>query len=216
MVDIAVFLIVLTCVAFAARLLHIHMGLGRDEGRFVQTALRLGLRQVPDLPAVMGRVGALLQPEGGDGAVLWKPGPAFALSVGRREAFLFEWSHPDARFRRAYVVLGPRAPHLLASPRRRFTILEEYEEPTGAIGFPEDPPFSRTFWVWGADPVAIRLFLGPELRRFLLAYRRGWRFHAGPEGAALSRWGRTPPSEWPQMRAILERLAAVVEAAARR
>lgn len=183
-----------------------------------EVALRLGLCQVADLPRVTARVRELLQPpDDVVGVVNEKPELAFTFNVGKHDAFLYEWSYGLRAgeysahvYQRAYVMLGYGAPHLRAVP----TAL--YGKPAKPIEFPEDRTFAKRFWVEGADVGAVRHYLRPGLRRFLLAQGGGWRFHAGPEGVALIARGRTRPAEVAQVRLILERLAAVAEDWARR
>lgn len=117
-------------------------------------------------------------------------------------------------YQRAYVVLGPGAPFLRVMPRGIRGLGERLDhQPWRPIEFPQDRSFSRAFWVEGGDEGAIRSYLEPGRRRFLLRHARGWRFNAGPEGVALLRRGRTPRGEWPRVALILERLATAVEAA---
>jgi hypothetical protein len=159
--------------------------------------------------------------------ILWKPGPVFSLSVRGRVAFLYELRYATAlqgeygptghghNYQRAYVVLGAGAPFLRAMPRGILSLRERLDgyRPASPISFPQDRSFSEAFWVEGTDESAIRCFLEPQLRAFLLAHARGWRFNAGPEGVALVHRGRTPRAEMSRAALILERLASATETA---
>lgn len=190
--------------------------------------MRQGLPTVPDVHAVLKRVCLLLEPPG-EPVQDDRSGLAFALRVGGRDGFYIDWSYnvhgPEGLTHvpmRAYIVLGP-GPHLRVAPKNVFG------EPADHIEFPEDPRFSKTFWVEGQDEQACRRFLGPELRQLLLAVNADpeewwspalgafglggpWTLNAGPEGVVLVRAGRTPTAEVSHIRNNLERLVAATEA----
>ncbi|MBI2458847.1 MAG: hypothetical protein HYV46_22295 [candidate division NC10 bacterium] len=190
----------------------------RRTADLAQAMQRQGFQPVPDAVQTLRRVQPLLHPldylsENEKG------GSAFSWNVGGRDAFFLEWSYDSpgglhgSSFQvdqRAYVTLGPGAPYLRALPKVIFG------KPASPIGIDEDRAFSRTFWVEGTDREAIRRYLGPELREFLVVRGNPWRFHAGPEGVALVCRGRASSAETSRIRATLERLATVTEAAARR
>ncbi len=191
-------------------------------------AVRQGLRLVPDseIPLVTQRVQELIQPLPHAHVNLWRPGPIFTMSVEGRAAFLYELRYATAligefgptghghNYQRAYVILGAGAPFLRAMPKGILSLRERLDgyRPASSIAFPQDRPFSGAFWVEGADEVAIRSYLGPQLRHFLLAHAKGWRFNAGPEGVALLHCGRTPSREMSRVAVTLERLAVAAEA----
>ena len=187
----------------------------------VETTSQIGLRPVPDLLTVTGRVFTLLQPLAHE-----KPEMAFPLSVGGHDAFLYEWWSATGdvqagygahtiHYHHAYIVLGPGAPYLRVTPKGLFpNPADEFGGPD--IGTAEDPDFYKTFRVQGTDEGDIRRYLGGELRRFLLAQGTGCRFHAGPEGVALVLGGRMHSTEAHHVKGMLEGLATVTESAARR
>lgn len=190
----------------------------RHTTDLAQAMLRQGFQPVPDVLPVIRRLQRLLQPLDYL-AENEKGGSAFSRRVGGRDAYFIEWSydspggHHGNSFQvdqRAYVVLGPGAPYLRALPKVVFG------KSASPIVISDDRAFSKTFWVEGTDREAIRRYLGPEVRRFLLAQGNPWRFHAGPEGVALMCRGRAPRRESARIRATLERLATLTEAAARR
>lgn len=171
-------------------------------------------------------------------------GPVFSFRIGGHDAYLYEWVYYSPTTegwttieQHAYIVLGLATPYLRLAPKRVFG------KPANTIDFPDDRAFSKAFWVEGTDEVAVRRFLGPDLRKFLLSlfkqWRRdlrwrewrerlsgpsgdtswpmsAWRFHAGPEGVALVLGSRTGSAEAHHIRAMFERLVTVTEAAARR
>jgi hypothetical protein len=191
---------------------------GRNrESRVAQATMRSGLTTVSDLPAVTGRVSALLEPLEPN-----RPERAFSLTVGGRDAFLYEWRTtyggwfgqgarvPD-EYRRAYVIFIPGAPYLRVTPKGLFG------KPANSVDLKaDDRAFARAFHVEGSDEEAIRRYLGPELRRFLLGLSGTWGFLAGTEGVALVAFGQLSETEVPQTASILERLATVAHAASRR
>ncbi len=213
----------------------IYLRRGRKNGErqhdteVAHVAQQQGLHLVREreLPSITKRVHSLLQPPMYGDVLAEKAGPVLFFRVGGRDTFLYEWVYQtltsagrDTLEQVAYIVLGPGAPYLRATPKRLFA------EPSDPIEFPEDPDFSKTFWVEGPDKAAIRRYLGPEFRQFLLTLGRGRRFHAGPEGVALARLPhltghhqagfRASTDEVYEARTILERLAALAEAAGRR
>ena len=179
--------------------------------------LRQGLLPTPDLSSVTNRVCTLLQPLGLD-----RPEVAFSFSGGGREAFLYEWRATYGGWARdeywhGHVILGPRAPSFRVLPKAFLGM------PAHPIDFAEDRRFSKAFWVEGAETSATRLYLGPELRRFLITQGRDWGFRAGPEGVApvqhigkVETRQRLPVPEASVTAASFERLATVTEAAGRR
>ncbi len=187
----------------------------RSETDFRRAMLRQGLLLAPDLSSVTSRVYTLLEPLGPD-----RPEVAFSFSVGGREAFLYEWRTTywaGDEYWHAYVILGPGAPSLRVMSKAFLG------KPPHPIEFAEDRRFSKAFWVEGTETGATRVYLGPALRRFLLAQGKEWGFLGGPEGVALVRHiggvetrQRLPAPEASETAAIFERLAAVTEAAARR
>jgi hypothetical protein len=190
----------------------------RHTADLTQALLRQGFRPLANYLPVLRRLQPLLHPldylsENE------QSGSAFSCGVGSRDALFLAWAydspggHHGSSFQvdqRAYILLGPGAPHLRALPKVIFG------KSASPIHMDDDPAFSRTFWVEGADREAIRRYLGPDLRRFLLARGAPWRFHAGPEGVALLCRGRTPSREAFRIRATLEQMAILTEAAARR
>jgi hypothetical protein len=185
-----------------------------------ESALQQGLRPIPDSegPSITKRVFPLLQRSEHERPADEAHGPTFHLKVAGRDTLYYEWScmwRPGERLvrYRAYIVLGPVVP-ILCVLSKRWSV----EKPADPIYLPEDPAFSEAFWILGNDQASVPRFLGPELRQFLLAEARGkgCRFHAGPEGVALIRKGRASESELAQMKATLERLAGLAEAAAKR
>lgn len=195
----------------------------RAESSAVEHAMarRQGLHLVPDteIPLVTQRVQELIQPLPLllRNASLWKPGPVYSLTVGGRDAFLYELRYTAAysnhNYQRACVVLGAGAPYLRATPRGLLAFRETRDFPAvRCIDFPQDRRFSKAFCVAGTNEVAIRSYLGPQLRQFLLAHAKGWRFNAGPEGVALLHCGRTPSREMSRVAVSLERLAVAAEA----
>lgn len=207
----------------------------RREAVVRQTVLQHGLRPIPDheIPPLAKKI---MWPyrlaDAREELVNEKVERAFSLRVGGREAIFSEWSYGIISsyvfahggghvYQRAYLVLCPGIPDMLIVPKGA------WDEPANSVDFPEDASFSKTFWVEGRDKEAVRRFLGPEMRGFLLLHGPGstlqtilhWTgmtFQAGPEGAALVRNGRTPTTELSQMATILESLAVATEAGARR
>jgi hypothetical protein len=190
----------------------------RHAADLAQAMLRQGFQSVPDVLPVIRRLQRLLQPldylsENEKG------GWAFSSRIGGCDAFFIEWSydspggHHGSSFQvdqRAYILLGQGAPYLRAFPK---VIFGKSATP---IEIGDDRAFSRTYWVEGTDREAVRRYLGLELRRFLLARGSPWRLHVGPEGVALLCRGRAPGREASRIRATLEQLATLTEAAARR
>jgi hypothetical protein len=176
-----------------------------------------------DLRSVTRRIQEILEPIG------WpvgseKSGRAYSLDVGGRAAFFLEVAHdvPTTNVfamvaglraanqeQRAYVVLGSGAPEFTAAPKGVFG------KPGVPVVLAEDRAFARAFWVEGSDERAIRRYLGPELRRFLLDQESPWRLHARPAGVAVVREGRMRTPDQAQVTKTLERLVMAVEAAER-
>lgn len=221
-------IIVVLAVSIPAYLLA--RGVDRKErrARFIESAVEQGFTLVPDveIPTVAKRVRALLQPPVIGHWAREGIGPVFSGRIGGRDVFLYRWTYTTLMNPRrtstsrigstarqlAYIVLGLPAPYIRTWPKAAFG------EPAGAIDFPEDPPFSRAFWVEGPAKGNVRLYLSPALRTFLLSMGAYWRFHAGPEGVALVLYSEKAedPTSVAEMRAIFERLVALAEDAARR
>lgn len=200
----------------------------RDE--IVQAGGGLGLDPVADLPAVTRQVADLLHP-----LQLDRTGRAFSFNVGGQDAFVYEFrsfykaysvrgnfTYDAERYWHAYVIPGLASPHVRVYSKGRFRPSSK-----GTIDFPEDPAFSKDLYVQGKDEGAIRHYLGPDLRRLLLAQSERLHdvwfrnksgmpkiagFHAGPEGVALVISGEISTTEAPQMASIFMKLAAMAEA----
>lgn len=196
----------------------------------VQAGGGLGLDPVADLPAVTRQVTDLLLP-----LQLDRTGRAFSFNVGGQDAFVYEFrsfykaysvrgnfTYNAERYWHAYVIPGLASPYVRVYSKGRFRPSSK-----GTINFPEDPAFSKDLYVQGKDEGAIRHYLGPDLRRLLLAQSErlhdvwfrntsGMRkiagFHAGPEGVALVISGEISTTEAPQMASIFMKLAAMTEA----
>ena len=199
-----------------------------QQARFLETAMEQGFALVPEceIPSVAKRVHALLQPPVIGHWAREGIGPVYSGTIGGRDVFLYRWVHvtltnphrprtariSGSHRQLAYIVLGFPAPYIRTWPKAAFG------EPAGAIDFPEDPAFSRAFWVEGPAKANVCLYLGPEMREFLLSMGAYWRFHAGPEGVALVLYSEKAedPTSVAEMRAIFERLVALAEDAARR
>jgi hypothetical protein len=197
----------------------------------------------PEIRLVASQAHALLQPPFWGIEEQKKIGPVFSFRIGRHDAFLYEWVYYSPTTegwttieQHAYIVFGLATPYLRLASKRVFG------KPANTIDFPDDRAFSKAFWIEGTDEVAVRRFLGPELRQFLLSLLKewsrdlrwrewrerlsgpsgdtswsmsAWRFHAGPEGVALVLGSRTDSTEAHHVKAMFERLVTVTEAAAR-
>ncbi len=180
------------------------------EAAVDRAAMQSGGKPPHDVRLPMDQVLPLLQPLDHT-----KTDWARHFSVAGRDAFVLQWrrvlrgatEYGAADVWHAYLVLGCGGPHLRVYPKALFG------KPADCVQVTGDPVFSKRFHVQARDQEAVRWYLGPALRRFLLAQAGWWSFHAEPHGVALVAEGEIPGSETPQMRMVLERLLAAVEAA---
>lgn len=173
-----------------------------------RAAANSGAETVSEARLPMEQVLPLLQP-----LDFTKASRVYRWSLGGYDAFVMQWMSVILEANRprpagvwhAYLLLGCGGPHLRAYPKAFFG------EPAGCVRIARDGAFSRRYHVQAGDPETAEGYLGPELRRFLLAQPARWSFHAEPSGVALVAEGKLSEEEARSTRTVLERLLAVAE-----
>ncbi len=156
----------------------------------------------------MDRILPLLQP-----LDFTKANRVYPWSMGGYDAFVIQWmsvvlvaNEPRLLgFWHAYLVLGCGGPQLRAYPQGVFG------KPAGCVRVAGDGLFSRRYHLQAGDPETAKGYLGPALRRFLLAQPGRWSFHAEPSGVALVAEGKLSEREARSMRTVVEKLLAAAE-----
>ncbi len=180
----------------------------RREKDLDGAAAQSGAERSSDARLPMDRILPLLQP-----LDFTKANRVYQWSMGGYDAFVIQWmsvvlvaNEPRlVGFWHAYLVLGCGGPHLRAYPKGIFG------KPSGCVRVAGDHAFSRRFHVQAQDADTARWYLGPALRRFLLAQPAAWSFHAEPSGVALVAGGKLSEPEARSMRTVLEKLLAAAE-----
>jgi hypothetical protein len=185
----------------------------RFAGRVDDVAMQSGAQPFPVVRLPMDRILPLLQP-----LDFTRTEKVFHLGVRGYDALVIQWRavfteslgpHPtrsrEGPAWHAYLILGCGGPHLRMYPKAIFG------KPADCVRVSWDRRLSRRFHVQAGDQQAVQWYLGPALRRFLLAQPTRWSFHAEPSGVALVAGGELSRSEARSMKTVLEMFLSAAE-----